>query len=140
MSHGHGHGHAAGEGASEQSVAAGYEVADTKVRPLIITTIAIFVVIFLSYVLMAGLLFIAGNAPGDTSNAMNPTDIAIQLPPEPRLEQNPEVDGNRLVAEATERLEGYGWVAQRDGIAHIPVERSMELLLEKGVNPFGEGQ
>lgn len=140
MSHGHGHGHAAGEGASEQSVAAGYELADTRVRPLIITTVAIFIVIFLAFVLMAGLLFIAGNAPTDTSNAMNPTDIAIQLPPEPRLEQNPEIDGNRLIAEATAQLEGYGWVAQRDGIAHIPIERSMELLLEQGVNPFGEGQ
>jgi hypothetical protein len=140
MSHGHGHGHAAGEGASEESIAAGYEVADTHARPLVVTTIAIFVAIFLAYALMAGLLFIAGNAPGDSSNAMNPTDVAIQLPPEPRLEQNPQVDSARLIAEATDRLEHYGWVAQRDGIAHIPVERSMELLLEKGVNPFGEGQ
>jgi hypothetical protein len=140
MSHGHGHGHAAGEGASDESIAAGYEVADTHARPLVVTAAAIFVMIFLAFALMAGLLFIAGNTPGDSSNAMNPTDVAIQLPPEPRLEQNPAVDGTRLVAEATERLEGYGWVAQRDGIAHIPIERSMELLLEKGVNPFGEGQ
>ncbi len=138
MSHGHGHGHAAGEGASQQSITAGYELADAKARPLVITTIAIFVVIFLSYALMAGLLFIAGNSPADRSNALNPTEIAVQLPPEPRIEQNPQNDGARLVAEAAEHLEQYGWVAQRDGIAHIPIERSMELLLEKGINPFGE--
>jgi hypothetical protein len=140
MSHGHGHGHAAGEGASEQSIAAGYEVADAKARPLVYSTIAIFIIIFLALALMAGLLFIAGSAPSDTSNTINPTEAAIQLPPEPRLEQNPQNDSERRVAEAAERLEQYGWVAQRDGIAHIPVERSMELLLEKGVNPFGEGQ
>ena len=140
MSHGHGHGHAAGEGASEESVAAGYELADTNPRPLAITTAAIFVMIFLAFALMAGLLFISGNAPADLSNTMNPTELAVQLPPEPRLEQNPQIDSARLVAEATDRLEQYGWVAQRDGIAHIPVERSMELLLQKGVNPFGEGQ
>jgi hypothetical protein len=140
MSHGHGHGHAAGEGASDQSVAAGYELADARARPLVVTTVAIFIIIFLAFALMAGLLFIAGNAPADRSNTLNPTEIAVQLPPEPRLEQNPQNDSSRLFAETAEHLEQYGWVAQRDGIAHIPIERSMELLLEKGVNPFGEGQ
>jgi hypothetical protein len=132
----HGHGHAAAEGASEESIAAGYELADSRARPLVIATIGVFVLIALSYVFIAGLLFVAGSPVGETSNTLAAT--SVQLPPEPRLEQNPLTDGDRLVNEATERVESFGWVQQRDGIAHIPIERSMELLVERGVNPFGE--
>jgi hypothetical protein len=140
MSHGHGHGHAAGEGASPESIATGYELADVKARPLVYSTIGVFIVLFLSFALIAGMLVIAGNSPGDLSNTLDPTEVAVQLPPEPRLEQNPDLDGTRIVLEANERLETYGWVQQGDGLAHIPVERSMELLLERGINPFGEGE
>lgn len=132
----HGHGHAAGEGASKESVAAGYEVADARRRPLVLAVIGVFVLIALSFVVTAGLLFVASGQVGDGSNALSAT--SVQLPPAPRLEQNPELDGTRIESEATERLEGYGWVQQRDGIAHIPIERSIELLVERGVNPFGE--
>jgi hypothetical protein len=132
----HGYGHAAGEGASEESIAAGYELNDTRARPLIYSTIGVFVLLILSFALIAGLLFVTGANPADTSNLVQAT--SVQLPPEPRVEQNPNVDGDRIVGEAAERLETYGWVQQRDGRAHIPIERSMELLLEQGVNPFGQ--
>lgn len=134
----HGHGHSAGEGASEESIAAGYELKDTNPRPLVIATFGVFALLALSFVLIAGLLFVTGGNPGDSSNLVAAT--SVQLPPEPRLEQNPNIDGTRLVEEANARLEGYGWVQQRDGRAHIPVERSKELLLERGINPFGTGQ
>lgn len=135
MSHGHGH---AAEGASEESIAVGYEVGDAKARPLVIATVAVFALIALSFVLIAGMLFVAGGQPFDSANRLEAT--SVQLPPEPRLEQNPNVDGERIEREAAELLEGYGWVAQRDGRAHIPIERSMELLVERGVAPFGGGQ
>lgn len=132
----HGHGHAAGEGASKESIAAGYELNDTRARPLIISTIGVFALLALSFALIAGLLFVAGVNPGDTSNTVQVT--SVQLPPEPRIEQNPNIDSDRIVSEAAERLESYGWVQQRDERAYIPIERSKELLLEKGVAPFGE--
>lgn len=135
MSHGHGH---AAEGASEESIAAGYEVNDAKVRPLVFATVAVFALIALAFVLIAGLLFVTGDTPVDTSNRVNAT--AEQLPPEPRVEQNPNIDGDRIVGEAAERLETFGWVQQGAGRAHIPIKRAEELLIEKGIAPFGSGQ
>lgn len=134
----HGHGHAAAEGASDESIAAGYELNDTNPRPLVISTVVVFALLAFTFVLVAGMLFVVGQPVGDASHSLQPT--SSQLPPEPRLEQNPAADGTRIVTEATERLETYGWVQQQDGIAHIPIERSMELLLEKGATPFGSGQ
>jgi hypothetical protein len=131
----HGHGHAAGEGASEESIRAGYELADSRARPLVLATVGVFVLIALSFIFIAGLMFVAGGNPGDSGNTLSAT--SVQLPPEPRIEQNAEADGDRLTAEAIERVETYGWVQQRDGIAHIPIERSMELLVEQGIAPFG---
>lgn len=136
--HGHGHGHG-GEGASAESVAAGFEVADWQMRPVVILTVATIGILILAFIAMAGLLLVSGGTVGDTSNAVSPTSEA-RLPPEPRLEQNPNVDGERLIAEATALLESYGWANQGAGTAHVPIERAMELLLEQGINPFPAAQ
>jgi hypothetical protein len=133
MSHGHGHGEA--EGASEESVVAGYELKDTNPRPLVFATVGVFVLLFLSFALIGGLLFVTGGQPGDLSNSL--LETPEQLPPEPRLEQNPNIDGDRIVSEAARLLESYGPVTGAEGRAHIPINRSMELLLEQGITPFG---
>lgn len=134
---GHGHGHASGEGASPESVAARFELSDARARPLVIGTIGIFVLIIASFGLIAGLLFITQGAADSGNSPPSTAEVQAQLPPEPRLEQNPQVDGDRLINEARTRLEGYGWVNERAGTAHIPIERAKELLLEKGVNGVG---
>ena len=137
-SHGHGHG---GEGASPESVALGFELADWRARPVLIIILATFAILVLAFIVMAGLIFVTGGSIGDTSHTLTATGEAqAQLPPEPRLEQNPNVDAERILAEAVERLETYGWENQGQGTAHVPIERAMELLLEKGVNPFGAAQ
>lgn len=132
----HGHGHAAGEGASQESVRAGYELGDARARPLVLATAGVFVLLLLSFALIAGLLFIAGASPIDVSNRVEET--SVQAPPEPRIEQNPYIDGERLLEEATMQLETYGWVQKRDSRAHIPIERAKELLVQQGINPFGQ--
>lgn len=136
--HGHGHGHG-GEGASVESVAAGFEVSDWQMRPVAILTIATIGILILAFIAMAGLLLVSGGSLADTSNAPSATQVA-RLPPQPRLEQNPNVDGERIVAEATELLESYGWTNQGAGTAHVPIERAMDLLLEQGINPFPAAQ
>lgn len=60
------------------------------------------------------------------------------LPPEPRL----QVDEKRTLEEqrAHDRkmIETYDWVDARSGIVRIPVERAMDLALERGF-PVSEG-
>jgi hypothetical protein len=58
-----------------------------------------------------------------------------RTPPEPRLEPDPLAP--RAAAQAREDaiLASYGWVDRKAGIARIPIDRAMELLVEKGLPP-----
>jgi len=55
-----------------------------------------------------------------------------QLPPEPRL-QTREPDGlAEFLAEETKSLEGYGWVSEQTGVAHMPIAEAKKLILQRG--------
>jgi hypothetical protein len=53
--------------------------------------------------------------------------------PQPRLEQNERVEINdfRLTEEQT--LNSYGWVDEKNGVVHIPIERAMQLVAQRGL-------
>ena len=54
-------------------------------------------------------------------------------PPAPRLQADPfaELDELRLAEEA--RLTSYGWAEGSAENAHIPIDRAMDLLVERGI-------
>jgi hypothetical protein len=65
-----------------------------------------------------------------------PPMVAANLkrtPREPRLEPNPLAP--RLAARAREDavLTSYGWVDRSAGVARIPIDRAMELLVQRGL-------
>ncbi len=53
------------------------------------------------------------------------------LPPAPRLQTNPPADLQAFVREEDERLSSYGWVDRKSGVAHIPIDEAMKLVLER---------
>lgn len=62
-----------------------------------------------------------------------PVLIEAQMPhqpPNPRLETEPQELLRQLRAEEHQELETYTWVDEAGGIARVPIERAMELLLE----------
>jgi hypothetical protein len=58
-----------------------------------------------------------------------------RTPPEPRLEALPLVPRQRLRAEEDAVLTSYAWVDKPGGFARIPVERAMQLLVQRGLPP-----
>jgi hypothetical protein len=58
-----------------------------------------------------------------------------RTPPEPRLEPYPLALRQVLRAQEDEVLTTYGWVDKDRGIARIPIDRAMELLVERGLPP-----
>ena len=58
-----------------------------------------------------------------------------RTPPEPRLEPLPLVPRQRLRAEEDATLTSYAWVDKAGGFARIPVDRAMDLLVQRGLPP-----
>jgi hypothetical protein len=66
--------------------------------------------------------------------AEQPRTAEQKLPPDPRLEINEPADLARMRAEEDARLTSYAWVDKTAGVVRIPVERAMELLVEREKN------
>jgi hypothetical protein len=96
-------------------------------------------------------MFVTENEEGLAADApLPPLATARQVPPDPRLQSLPGVP---LVGESmpdgedpfmstsfadfqrkqNEALSSYGWVDRQAGIVHIPIDRAIELTLEKGL-------
>jgi hypothetical protein len=56
----------------------------------------------------------------------------VQLPPQPRFEENPGANLEAIRAREDSLLNSYGWVDQNAGTVRVPINRAMELLVERG--------
>jgi hypothetical protein len=62
----------------------------------------------------------------------SPFEDVRTVPPEPRLQTTAPLDLKGYRADQEKILEGYGWVDSQAGVVRIPVDRAMDLLLQKG--------
>jgi hypothetical protein len=58
-------------------------------------------------------------------------DIPSQAPPEPRLQVNPPLDWQAYRESQQNILSSYGWASREQGRVRMPVERAMELMVER---------
>jgi hypothetical protein len=57
-------------------------------------------------------------------------------PPMPRLQVYPVRHWTDFQTAERERLESYGWMDRSTGAVHIPIERAIDLVAERGVAPL----
>lgn len=62
----------------------------------------------------------------------SPFDETRPMPEGPRLQVHAPQDLKEYKEDESKALDGYGWVDEKQGIVRIPVDRAMELLLQKG--------
>ena len=51
---------------------------------------------------------------------------------EPLLQVNPRIEWKEFQRLQLDQLNSYGWVSREEGIVRIPINRAMELLVERG--------
>jgi hypothetical protein len=61
-------------------------------------------------------------SPGDITNF-----------PQPRLESDERQEINDFRMQEEKTLNSYGWVDQSAGVVHIPIERAMQLVAQRGL-------
>jgi len=122
--HGHGPGHAP-------------EVFDREIHVRGIVLFGIFLTV---------LILVSGAAMWGLAQYLKAREVARDVPPsplvlregvppvpEPHLQTTPEQDLRALRAHEDSLLHSYGWVDAPAGIARVPVERAMDLLLQQGL-------
>jgi hypothetical protein len=59
----------------------------------------------------------------------------VALPPEPRVQANPRRDLAEYLSRQQFELHRYSVVSRQTGAVTIPIERAMDLLVERGIPP-----
>jgi len=70
-------------------------------------------------------------APQADTRAVGPSNI--QAFPEPRLEESERTELRTFVENEDSKLATYNWVDKDKGIVQIPIERAMDLVVERGL-------
>ncbi len=55
------------------------------------------------------------------------------LPPKPRLQVQPHLELAEFCAAQEQSVDSYSWINQQADIVHIPVDRAMDLILQRGL-------
>jgi hypothetical protein len=121
---------------SDDPTIRGHETSDANAKSVFISGIGL----SLGLVLF-GFLFAWGTYKVFQANTVSPGDPARTLvdadssamPPLPRLQADPHVTLVPFVKNQDSILASYDWVNKDSGIARIPVERAMKLLVKQGL-------
>jgi hypothetical protein len=70
--------------------------------------------------------------PVERHSRQVPPDARLKFP-EPRLEVNERTELSGVILQQEERLNSYGWVDEKSGVVHIPIERAMQLIAQRGL-------
>jgi len=108
-----------------------HETRDASIRNLLIFAAG------LSLLVIAGLVvsrwvfrfFVGRQGLGPPAS---PFENVRTLPPEPRLQVTAPTDLKHYKAAQDGALKSYGWVDRQAGVVRIPVERAMDILVQRG--------
>jgi len=111
----------------------GHETEDASIRGILYAGAGLAVVTALSLLLVYGIFQYLADHPVATepSNPMAETEQQ-QFPPAPRIEDHPTVELKELRAQEDRLLSTYGWSDKKAGVVRIPIDRAMQLQMERG--------
>ncbi len=113
----------------------GYELTDISTRVVVVFATALVVAGVLIHLLVWALFAYLGQATTASYSPQYPLASAgpAPLPPAPVLQVKPREELRDLRAEEDRILSSYGWVDPNAGIVRIPIDRAMQLVLQRGL-------
>ena len=111
-----------------------HEHSDINIRTVLLAAAALAGVTAIVMVAMWGLFTVFQHQAAANDPQLSPLAVpAGQLPPEPRLQTNEPLGLKTLRDTEATTLDAYGWVDEKSGVAHIPIDEAKKLLLERGL-------
>jgi len=111
----------------------GYEKSDLSAKAIVIFGVALAGVLVLTLLVAAWMLGFFASWQAQRDAPPSPLATTRAGVPEPRLQVEPIKDLRSLRAAEDKILMSYGWVSRDAGIVRIPIERAMQLLVERGL-------
>lgn len=113
-----------------------------------VDVISLFTIVFMLF-LACGVIFLVVTGmmhyfklhePSKTAGQANiPATRTAEFPP-PRLEVKPGASLAKLRAAEDADLNSYGWVDRDAGTVRIPIDRAMQVIIERGLPDVGAGK
>ena len=110
----------------------GHEQRDVSFRPIVAAGMGLLLITVVVFVGVRFLLGVYLARQAAVSPPANPLASAGQeVPPAPRLQTAPIQDLRHLRAEEDALLQTYAWVDRSSGTVRVPIERAIDLLVQR---------
>jgi hypothetical protein len=110
----------------------GYEHADADVRSLYqFGAVLAILIVAVMWAMVHTYSFLAKRE--SLGPPASPFENQRALPPQPRLQPHPATDLKHYCEVEQQQLTTYGWLDQHNGLVRIPVDRAMDMVLQKGL-------
>jgi hypothetical protein len=116
----------------------GHETRDFNIRVVALFAMSLAILLAGSLALMAWLLDIFEVTPEGYVPRGAPIAATIPRPPGPRLQTSPRGDMQEMLRAENARLQSYGWVDRTAGIARVPIDQAIQVVLEQGLPSWYE--
>ncbi len=112
-----------------------HEESDVNVRAILRFGAGLFAVALVVHVFLWWLLGVYDRQHERAQTQVYPMAAGQQdrLPPFPRFQANPQQELRELRAKQRALLDGYGWVDKEIGVARIPIEEAMKMVVGRGL-------
>jgi hypothetical protein len=110
----------------------GYEVRDASIKGLITFAVVLALVLFATLVSMR-YMFSALNKLTPLGETASPFDNGRNSPSGPLVQAQPHQDLTAYCANQSQTVGTYAWVNKDGGIVQIPIDRAMDLTLQRGL-------
>ena len=123
------------DGAQMASPPAGHETSDVYLGGVFVFALGLLVTLVIVH-LLTWMLF-AFLAKRETAHSLPQYPLAAgqeeRVPPAPRLQANPREELRQLRAAEDAVLNSYGWVDKSQGVARMPIDEAMKLVVQRGL-------
>jgi len=124
---------------SPEALSRKHEARDPSAGKIFLAALSVPLMVILSFVTVSWMRAVWSRArPADPEFRLRgaivaPNDQLLERFPKPNLQLNPHADLVAMQARDATALNSYGWVDRRAGVVSIPIDRAMDLLLQRGL-------
>ncbi|NIR50806.1 hypothetical protein GWO43_19565 [candidate division KSB1 bacterium] len=116
----------------KKSLEAHHELTDVKFRPIFWSVVGLFILVAFALMIIMAVFGTLQERQEKTEVPSSPLSERQPLPPQPRLQVTPDMDLEQFETLQDSLLNSYGWIVREAGVVRIPIDRAIQLKLERG--------